>query len=128
MFGIYGILQFFSSVRQLTRSYIYWKAQGQPLYGSELVIGSCLIPLDIVPVSIMVLVGQWLPEAPPVDCFGPAGFDDATEGCGIGSRAQVQFVFFWGFISVFFAGDIGAWFVVAGAKSKAIVGKTSPRA
>lgn len=80
-----------------------------------------MIALGIVPVGIMISAGQWLPEAPPVDCFGPSGFDD-SDGCGIGSRMEVQFVFFWAFLSVFMLG-IGAWFVVAGAKSKAIVSK-----
>ena len=90
----------------------------------ELVIGLCLLSVGIVPVSIMILAGQWLPVLPHANCFGPAGFSDG-DGCGSGNRVQVQFTFFWSFISLFLLG-IGVWFFVAGLKSKAIVSKTKP--
>ena len=39
----------------------------------ELIIGSCLIAIGIVPVGLVVASGS-VPQAPPPTCFGPAGY------------------------------------------------------
>jgi hypothetical protein len=82
----------------------------------ELIIGLCLLAIGIGPVSWVILAGS----LPQPTSFGPAGLTSHDEGSG--SREVTQFYYFWFIISFFFVG-IGAWFVVAGLKSKPILSK-----
>ncbi|HEV8405629.1 MAG TPA: hypothetical protein VGQ13_06965 [Nitrososphaera sp.] len=86
----------------------------------ELIIGLCLLAVGIGPVSWVILAGS----LPPATTFGPAGLTGHDEGSG--SREITQFTYFWFMISFFFVG-IGAWFVIAGLKSRAIVSNPDPR-
>ena len=85
----------------------------------ELIIGTCLIGIGIGPVSWVLLVGK----LPPSTTFGPAGLTGHDESSG--SREVTQFMQFWFLISFFLVG-IGAWFVIAGLKSRAIVSRAKP--
>lgn len=88
----------------------------------EVIIGSCLLAIGIGPVTLVILYGS----LPSGTTFGPTGLTGHDEGSreGSGSREVTQFYYFWFVISFFFVG-IGAWFVIAGLKSKAILSKQS---
>src|SRR5437867_11911000 len=86
----------------------------------ELIIGLCLLAVGIGPVSWIILAGS----LPPATTFGQVGLSGHDEGSG--SREITQFTYFWFIISFFFVG-IGAWIVIAGHTSRAIVCSPRPK-
>lgn len=85
---------------------------------TEVTTGSVLIAIGIGPVITALLTNFVLMSTSlPPDCFSPAASD-----LYCGSRFEVQFRYFWFFISFFTVG-IGAWFFVSGVKSVPIISK-----
>lgn len=78
-----------------------------------------MIAIGIGPVTFQLLAGKMLPPT----YFSPDGLTAEDEGRW--SREATQFIYFWYLVSFFLVG-IGAWFTIAGLKSKAIVSKTKP--
>lgn len=93
------------------------------MYRVEVIIGSVLIGLGAGPVLLATVSFVTVGSMPQLPTFGPRGLTGNDGGpAGFSSRETVQFMQFWLMISFFLVG-IGAWFLISGLKSKAIVSK-----